>query len=355
MIACAVLLSVLQQIPVPCKPGAREPQLSVGADGHVALAWAEKGVLRVCYGAPDDQNNFLRVHGMVEKLRYSVGMRRGPRVAILDGDHIVLTAIGGEQGGGKDGDVWAWRNTPEKKAWYAAVRVNSVAGSAREGLHALARSVKGDLYCAWIDLRSGKPQIWGARSKVAGKTWDNEGCVSKQAEICPCCAPSVAFDAQGGVCVMWRGVSDGARDMQLARSDDSGKLFAAAVKLGTGTWKLDACPMDGGALALGADGKLTAVWRRERSVFTAGDASSETSIGAGEQPWMAGGAIVWLEKRGGKLFALTPGAKEASVLDTSANDPVIASQPDGKGALYAAWETGEGDATQIRLERLAPR
>jgi hypothetical protein len=113
--------------------------------------------------------------------------------------------------------------------------------------------------------------------------------------------------------------------------------------------------MDGGALALSADAKLTAVWRRERSVFTATDASSEVLIGTGEQPWIAGSALVWLEKRGGKLFVLLPGAKEPQTLDSAANDPVLAAQPDGKGALYAAWETGEGDATQIRLARLASR
>jgi hypothetical protein len=355
MLACALLLSVLQQVVVPCKPGARQPQLSVGTDGHVALAWAAKGELYCCYGEPGDQQNFLRVHHMYEKLRYSVGLRRGPRVALLDGDHVVLTAIGGEKGGGNDGDVWAWRNAPEKLAWHKALRINSVAGSAREGLHALARSAQGEVYCAWIDLRSGKPQVFGALSKDAGKSWENEGPVSREVEICPCCAPSVAFDGQGSVCVMWRGVSEGARDMQLARSANGGKAFDAASKLGTGTWKLDACPMDGGALAVSADGKLSAVWRRERSVFSASDASSETLIGTGEQPWIAGGALAWLEKRGSKLLVLLPGAQEPQTLDSSANDPVLAARPDGKGALYAAWETGEGDATQIRLERLAPR
>ena len=38
---------------------------------------------------------------------------------------------------------------------------------------------------------------------------------------------------------MWRGESEGARDMQLALP--SGEV----TKLGSGTWKLDACPMEG--------------------------------------------------------------------------------------------------------------
>jgi len=339
MIACALLLVGLELFPVPCGKGAREPQLSVGANGNVALAWGEKGEIHYCIGAPPAQAGFGGVQTLSKKLRYAVGMRRGPRIALLDEDRVVLTVIGGELGGGKDGDVWAWP---------ADVRVNSVAGSAREGLHALARSAQGELYCAWIDLRSGKPQIWGALSKAGGASWKDEALVSGEAAICPCCAPSVCFDVNGRVYVMWRGERDGARDMQIASPG------VEATKLGSGTWKIDACPMDGGALAE-SGGRMTGVWRREKNVYLAHDTSAETLIGAGEQPWIAGGTVVWLEKRGGKLFSLAPGAKEPETLGDSANDPVIASQPDGKGALYAAWETGEGDETEIKLARLAPR
>lgn len=351
MFACALMLSVLEQIQVPCKPGAREPQLSVGADGHVALAWADRGVIRVCFGAPEDRQHFFGVHGMwtEKKLQYAVGMRRGPRLALLAKDHIVLTAIGGEKGGGNDGDLLAWRNTPDTLSWEDALHVNSVPGSAREGLQALARGAQDEVYCAWIDLRSGKPQIWGACSKDGGASWTNEAAISGEAEICPCCAPSVAFDANGRVHVMWRGLRDGARDMQIASPPGE------ATKLGSGTWKLDACPMDGGALALAADGRMLTVWRRDTQVFSATDGSAETLIGAGEQPWIAGSTIVWLEKRGGKLFALAANSKVPEMLAADANDPVIAASPDGKSVLYAAWETGSGDESQIQLARLAPR
>jgi hypothetical protein len=153
---------------------------------------------------------------------------------------------------------------------------------------------------------------------------------------------------------MWRGVSEGARDMQLAHSGDGGKIFGAGTKLGTGTWKIDSCPMDGGALAE-SGGQVTAVWRRETSVYLSGGGTDERLVGSGQQPWIAGAAVVWLEKRGGRLLMLAPGAKDPATLADSANDPVIAASPDGKGTLYAAWETGEGEETQIRLERLSPR
>jgi hypothetical protein len=143
--------------------------------------------------------------------------------------------------------------------------------------------------------------------------------------------------------------------MQLVRSIDGGQSFSEPAQLGTGAWQIDFCPMDGGALAPDAEGKLVSAWRRDTNVYLAQDGKGERLIGSGEQPWIAAGSVVWLEKRGAKLFWLAPGAKDPETLAESANDPVIAVAPDGKGSLYVAWETGAGDASEIKLARLAPR
>jgi hypothetical protein len=349
MFASLLLLSAIELLPVPCAKGGHEPQLSVGADGHVALAWGTPDVLFCCVGAVDAQG-FQSVREVARGLRFAVGMRRGPRVALLPGDQVVISAIGGVEGGGKDGDLLVWHGTSKKP-----VRVNSEPGTAREGLHALARGPSGELYCAWIDLRAKSPQLFGALSTDGGQTWRLEKALSKGTELCPCCAPSAAFDAQGNVSVMWRGARNGSRDMQLVRSIDGGQSFSEPAQLGTGAWQIDFCPMDGGALAPDAEGKLVSAWRRDTNVYLAKDGKDERLIGSGEQPWIAAGSVVWLEKRGAKLLWLAPGAKDPETLAESANDPVIAAQPDGKGPLYAAWETGAGDASEIKLARLAPR
>ena len=53
---------------------------------------------------------------------------------------------------------------------------------------------------------------------------------------------------------MWRNSLDGARDMFVSESRDGGRTFSNARKLGSGTWPLKACPMDGGHLAFDAAG-----------------------------------------------------------------------------------------------------
>ncbi len=181
-------------------------------------------------------------------------------------------------------------------------RVNDVAASAREGLHAMAAAPKGAVFCVWLDLRNDKTELFAARSGDGGATWSANQFVyrSPSGSICECCHPSAAFDEQGKLYLMWRNSLDGTRDMYVLVSDDGGETFGAAQKLGQGTWPLKACPMDGGMIAAGASGPAT-VWRRDRQVFVAAPNERERLLGSGEQPWIAmtkqGASVVWLAKR----------------------------------------------------------
>ncbi len=79
--------------------------------------------------------------------------------------------------------------------------------------------------------------------------------------MCECCHPSVAISTSGHVAIMVRNNLDGNRDMDVTRSTN-GVTFAPATKLGTGSWALNACPMDGGAIDFDRSDIVT-TWRRE--------------------------------------------------------------------------------------------
>src|SRR5690606_36739219 len=66
-----------------------------------------------------------------------------------------------------------------------------------------------------------------------------------------------------------------------------GLMFGPAARLGVGSWTLNACPMDGGGLAVGPGGDLTAVWRREGTVFLSTPASPEQRVGDGRDAVVA--------------------------------------------------------------------
>ena len=212
--------------------------------------------------------------------RLSLGMHRGPRVAVTSST-VLVTAVAGAKGGGADGDVLLFRSRDQGKSWTTQVVINDVVGSAREGLHAMAANPSGLAVIAWLDLRAGGTRIFAAISRDHGVTWAPDVLVyaSPAGSVCECCHPSVAIDRGGGIVIMFRNNVDGNRDMYVVRSAGDG-TFASATKLGTGSWPLNACPMDGGGLAIGDNG-LVAAWRREDGIFLTTGQVAERRLGTG--------------------------------------------------------------------------
>lgn len=330
----------------------KQPQVAVGADGMIHVVYGAGDVIRY-HRSSDGGQTFSRAIDLPVVHAMPLGKRRGPRVAVTK-ESICVTAVGGKQGKGRDGDVLALRSLDAGKTWSDPVRVNDVADAAREGLHGMAGWPGGDLCCVWLDLRNGKSEIMSSTSSDGGASWTKNVVVyqSPDGAVCPCCHPSVTFDAQGRIHVLWRNALAGARDMYVASSANRGKTFGKASKLGNGTWPLDACPMDGGAIAVGADGKIAAAWRREKDVYLSRSGEDEEQwLGPGEQPWItvtqAGPFVVWLTKRGESALLLTPGGAKPATLARHAGDPVIAADPAGLGPVVAAWESRDGGVAGI--------
>jgi len=130
--------------------------------------------------------------------------------------------------------------------------------------------------------------------------------------------------------------------MYLATSRD-GVTFSTPKKLGEGTWKLNACPMDGGGLVVSSSKILTA-WRRETNIFLAEPGRPEKQVGAGKDVALALSGektyMAWVD--GTKVEAWIDGKLEQ--LAEIGAFPSVVGLPSG-GAV-AAWE--ENGAIQIR-------
>ncbi|MBI5363029.1 MAG: exo-alpha-sialidase [Planctomycetes bacterium] len=353
-----LLPPVGDRIELSTPAGAREPQLSVAADGTVVVAYGVKDALHVqvskdrgaSFGTP------IRV-GAKDKL--ALGMRRGPRVAV-HGSAITLTAICGQELAGKDGDVFAWSSDDLGATWKEPVRVNAVAGSAREGLQTLACGDDGALLCAWIDLRGEQPVVMASKSSDGGRAWsENTNLMRAGNELCPCCCPTATFGPNGVEYLKWRGVVDGARDPWFTSGMMTSKSFLPPRRLATEHWKTDQCPMDLGSLLVTGLGQ-TAIVRRAGKVVSLGGpnlaaAKEETVVGDGLQVWAARGArheyIVYSERPGGPLVLVTTEAPRR-VLAEKARAAVIAAPPLGADPVIAAWEEGPADAPRIVLLRV---
>jgi hypothetical protein len=322
----------------------RQPQIAARGDSYVAMAFGS-GHHIYFTSSQDGGATFappvkVNAHG---KGMLALGRHRGPRIS-LTSKGIVIAAIVGELGGGKDGDILAWHSTDSGKTWSASPgRVNDVAGAAREGLHSMAVSPDGTtLYAAWLDLRTKGMKLYGASSTDLGKTWSPNALLYESAEgnICECCHPTVAFGPGGAPHVMFRNWLAGSRDMYVVNTKASGK----AVKMGEGTWPLKACPMDGGSLAFDGQ-RMVAAWRRDGAVFWNEAGKPEVEVGKGKDvamalvPGSAAPVLVWTSVDGlrsstGKLLDPKGGFASLAVSGKS---------------VYVAWES---EGKRIRVEKL---
>jgi hypothetical protein len=200
----------------------------------------------------------------------------------------------------------------------------------------MAAGPDGSVWAVWLDLRAGAMRLYGSLSKDAGKTWgpDREVYASPDGHICECCHPTALVGPKGELYAMWRNWVNGSRDMYYGVSAD-GRTWDVK-KLGEGTWPLNACPMDGGGLALDGQGHVLSAWRRDGALFLAQAGAKEVELGKGKNVTLAmtsaGPHAAWQD--GTSIVIKKPGAARASVAGTGAF-PVLASSGD---VVYAAWE-----------------
>ena len=309
----------------------RQPQMAARGD-FVALTY---GVGNAVYFAAshDGGRQWSEPMKVAEDGVMSLGMHRGPRVAIA-GPVIVISAVAGPKGKGADGDIQTWRSTDGGKTWAAGPRVNDTVSSAREGLHAMAGSPDGLLFAAWLDDRSGRKEVYGAVSNDGGLSWTNRLIYHAEGgSVCECCHPSVLISKDGSVYVMFRNSLAGARDLYLAHSRDRGSSFSIS-KLGTGTWKLEACPMDGGGLTEDSNGVRT-IWRRADTVYEARPGETEREIAKGKNPATAGRWEVWTTA---DVIFVLGGDRKPKRVDTGAY-PILAAA--GRGIVLAYERDGK--------------
>jgi len=201
---------------------------------------------------------------------------RGPQITATKNGAAIIAV-------NTNGNIFSFiQNTTGE--WIRTAKVNDEDEIDKEGFSGLSSDGNNNLFAIWTDLRGDKHnKIYGAKSTAGGQTWERNILVyvSPDSNICECCKPSVAMQGSN-VYVMFRNWLDGNRDLFLIQSSNGGESFGNAKKLGNGSWKLNACPMDGGGLAIAANGVPQTVWRRQTKIYTARPDEPEQEIGEGK-------------------------------------------------------------------------
>lgn len=329
----------------PAQPAGinRQPQLA-SAPGLTAMVFGNGN--SIWFSASHDNGQTFSAATEVAKVPVlALGRHRGPRV-VIDGKTIVVSAVYGEtlatgqhaHGLPANGDLVAWRSNDEGHSWSKPAIINDAPGSAREGLHAMAAGGQHKLASAWLDLRMSGTRLYGAYSTDDGATWSKNVLLYEApgGTICQCCDPSLVFSEKHRVQVMFRNVSDGSRDMYLADWNLSGQV-SPPQKLGTHSWQLNACPMDGGGVVRAGNTTVTA-WRREETVYLDEPGHPEAALGNGKDIAITQSAkgtyVAWSGASGIEIHE--PGAKEPICVSAAGAFPALTSLPNG--SVLAAWE-----------------
>ncbi len=185
-------------------------------------------------------------------------------------------------------------------------------------------------------------KIYLASSQDGGKTWAKSKMIFKSPDgsVCECCKPSIISDHEGNLIIMFRNNVDGSRDLYFTKSTDGGNTFSNPEKLGTGTWKINGCPMDGGNLMVNKDGEMNTIWRRKGDIFMANSSSSEEKIGSGKSPtFTSNDQQTYIAfSQGEDIMTITSNNQSASKIGTGSSPKVIALD---NGAIYF-WVNKEG-------------
>jgi len=253
----------------------QQPQIARDAAGRIRVVFGRND--SIFCSASANQGKSFSVPVLVGKVaQMHLGMARGPQLA-SSAHYSVVTAMD------KEGNIHCFMLDHSKGQWQNKGLVNDIKASAPEGLMNIACDDKDNFYAVWLDLRLNKRNNIFFTSLPAGHDkWLKNILVyrSPDEHVCECCRPSVAVKGSN-VAIMFRNWLNGSRDLYLATSTDKGRTFNNAVKLGTGTWKLNACPMDGGGLNFNADNSINTTWQRQGVVYYCKPGDSEKELGKG--------------------------------------------------------------------------
>jgi hypothetical protein len=309
----------------------QQPNLSIDTRGVIRVTYGNREKI-YCMTSTNNGISFSSAVLVAELPGMHLGNTRGPQIASSK-NFSMISAID------RSGTVHSYRLNHLKGGWTPIADINDKKGSAVEGLMAIAADKEDNFYATWLDIREGASNnIYF--SSINGKSvkWNANSLVYKSPDkhVCECCKPNIVVGNQK-IVIGFRNWLMGSRDIYYAVSYNKGKSFTDAAKSGTGTWQLNACPMDGGGLAINEEGKISAAWRRNGDIFYWSENQPEIKIAQGRDISMAQNRgevyLAWQDKRIINLINLI--TRETTALGTGVSPKVY---PLAKGKFICFWE-----------------
>lgn len=332
---CKYPLGELERETVLISEVGEQPSVTVSSIGLIETAFGSEN--KILYSFSKDKGTTFSIPEEIASLNdLMLGRGMGPQIAAAK-EFTAIAAINGA------GDIFFWKKTRDNGRWSEEIQVNKVAGVAGEGLMALVADTIGkQIIIVWLDTREkDKAKVYGAFSTDAGIKWTEKLIYElPDGSVCPCCKPNVLINGKN-VYVMFRNNIKGSRDLHLVQSVDGGKTFSNAQKIGTGTWEIDGCPMDGGGMALSPSNKVVTAWKRKNEIYLSELNSTEQKTGEGWFPSISfirnTPTVVWSSN--GKILLKDQNSKKEIILGKGGFPKVVRAS---LNELFVIWESGNG-------------
>jgi len=322
---------IISQLSQAAEISGQQPNIGIDAKGIIRMVYGN-GEKIYCLSSTNNGGSFSDPVLVGELKRMHLGHTRGPQIASSK-NYSIITAID------KDGTVHSYKLNHQNNKWAKTSNVNDSKGSAMEGLMAVTADKEDNFYAVWLDIRTDKKNnIFFSSINGRSAAWTKNLMVYKSPDehVCECCKPNISFN-NGRLVIGFRNWLMGSRDIYYAVSTNKGKSFSNPEKSGTGTWRLNACPMDGGGLAISESGITSTAWRRNSDVYYWAENQPEQKVGTGRDVSMAQSKIntvlSWQEKNKIKVMDLK---KERTTEIGNGISPRVYTLANGK--IICVWE-----------------
>src|SRR5579864_3550724 len=253
--SAADIAAPLKIDPLPSPGGANssEPQLTAQGD-RVVLSWLElNGARATLKFAERTASGWSNAQTVASGTHFFVNSFDVPSVrALADG---TLAAHWEEKlGADEDSDaskvMLSW-SKDQGKTWSRPVSPHHDGTNTEHGFASLFQAPGAGLGLVWIDGRATNPETESGDMSLRASVYDAAGKQLRETvvapRVCECCSTSVAETSEGVIVAFRNRSATEVRDIYVTRFAD-GRWSAPAIVHADG-WMIDACPINGPAIA----------------------------------------------------------------------------------------------------------
>lgn len=200
------------------------------------------------------------------------GTVRGPQIAVGKENRVHVGWMGSGKAGRTAGRLapMLYARLNDAGDGFEPQRDVSADHAGLDGGSSVTADAEGNVYLAWHAPKHADAEgeenrvVWVARSQDEGKSFAAAVAVNPPTGVCACCGIRAFADSAGQVFIAYRSAEKAVnRDMQVLMSSDRGQSFTTAA---SDPWNVSQCVMSTSAFAPAPGGGVIAAWETRKQI-----------------------------------------------------------------------------------------